>query len=116
MVESAKTGTLNLPQWNPKTVPSNSVHRPVGPTQNGGARENKNEIFVDILERITMLMNSSGVVINSAIDGSIQMKSYLLGNPELKLALNEDIIVKGHNMSGGYGAVTLDDCNFHECV
>eukprot|EP00747_Dinoflagellata_sp_TGD_P071407 gnl/TRDRNA2_/TRDRNA2_157018_c0_seq1.p1 gnl/TRDRNA2_/TRDRNA2_157018_c0~~gnl/TRDRNA2_/TRDRNA2_157018_c0_seq1.p1 ORF type:complete len:442 (+),score=90.81 gnl/TRDRNA2_/TRDRNA2_157018_c0_seq1:80-1405(+) len=116
VVEAPKPG-LNLPQWNPRTVPSNAVHRPVGPTQNESQRNKKNEIFVDILERITVLMNANGFVVNSAIDGSIQMKSYLLGNPELKLALNEDIVIKGqHNSHGGYGAVTLDDCNFHECV
>lgn len=117
MVEAPKVG-LNLPQWNPRTVPSNAVHRPVGPTQND-SRNKKNEIFVDILERITVLMSSNGFVINSAIDGSIQMKSYLVGNPELKLALNEDIMIKGQQLGGhhgGYGAVILDDCNFHECV
>mmetsp|Transcript_65288 Transcript_65288/g.156041 ORF Transcript_65288/g.156041 Transcript_65288/m.156041 type:complete len:446 (-) Transcript_65288:79-1416(-) len=118
VVEQPKVG-LNLPQWNPRTVPSNAVHRPVGPTQNDSSRNKKNEIFVDILERITVLLSSSGFVVNSAIDGSIQMKSYLMGNPELKLALNEDIVVKGQapgGSHGGYGAVILDDCNFHECV
>merc|ERR1712032_1324132 len=100
-------------------VPSNAVHRPVGPTQNDSSRSKKNEIFVDILERITVLMSANGFVVNSAIDGSIQMKSYLAGNPELKLALNEDINIKNMQLggaSGGYGAVVLDDCNFHECV
>jgi len=117
VIETPKTG-LNLPQWNPRTVPSNAVHRPVGPTQND-SRNKKNEIFVDILERITVLMSANGFVVNSAIDGSIQMKSYLVGNPELKLALNEDIQIKNQNlggMHGSYGAVVLDDCNFHECV
>jgi AP-4 complex subunit mu-1 len=94
------------------------VHRPVGPTQNDSSRSKKNEIFVDILERITVLMSTNGFVINSAIDGSIQMKSYLMGNPELRLALNEDLVIKGQALGGhgGYGAVTLDDCNFHDCV
>merc|ERR1712190_427128 len=118
IVEQAKTG-LNLPKWNPRTVPSNAVHRPVGPTQNESRSKKKNEIFVDILERITVLMSANGFVVNSAIDGSIQMKSYLMGNPELKLALNEDINIKNQTLGGlhgGYGAVTLDDCNFHECV
>lgn len=117
VIEQSKP-TLNLPQWNPKTVPSNAVHRPVGPTQNDSTRNKKNEIFVDILERITVLMSANGFVVNSAIDGSIQMKSYLMGNPELKLALNEDIVIKGQSGGGygGYGAVILDDCNFHECV
>jgi AP-4 complex subunit mu-1 len=117
VVEQPKPG-LNLPQWNPRTVPSNAVHRPVGPTQNESSRNKKNEIFVDILERITVLMSANGFVVNSAIDGSIQMKSYLMGNPELKLALNEDLNIKNQQLGGygGYGAVVLDDCNFHECV
>lgn len=38
------------------------------------------------------------------------MKSYLLGNPALKLILNEDIVMADTNMPGG---VVLDDCNFH---
>uniref|UniRef100_A0A7S1F1S0 MHD domain-containing protein n=1 Tax=Noctiluca scintillans TaxID=2966 RepID=A0A7S1F1S0_NOCSC len=116
LVEAPKQG-LNLPNWNPRTVPSNAVQRPVGLTQNDSKRKKKNEIFVDILERITVLMSANGFVVNSAIDGSILMKSYLMGNPELKLALNEDIVVKGSGLNGGgYGAVTLDDCNFHECA
>mmetsp|Transcript_106345 Transcript_106345/g.300885 ORF Transcript_106345/g.300885 Transcript_106345/m.300885 type:complete len:442 (-) Transcript_106345:93-1418(-) len=117
VVDQPKT-MLNLPQWNPRTVPSNAVHRPVGATQNESSSK-KNEIFVDILERITVLMSANGFVTNSAIDGCIQMKSYLLGNPELRLALNEDINIKNQSLGGahgGYGAVVLDDCNFHECV
>jgi AP-4 complex subunit mu-1 len=47
------------------------------------------QIFVDILERLNVLFNANGFVLNSAIEGCIQMKSYLSGNPELRLALNE---------------------------
>lgn len=78
----------------------------------GGA--NKNEIYVDIVERLTILFNNTGYVVNSSIDGSILMKSYLSGNPELRLALNEDLVIGKGN--GSYGSVVLDDCNFHECV
>lgn len=75
---------------------------------------NKNEIYVDIVERLTLLFNANGYVVNSSIDGSILMKSFLSGNPELRLALNEDLVIgKG---TGQYGSVVLDDCNFHECV
>lgn len=55
------------------------------------SKTNQNEIFIDIYEKINILFNSSGYVINSSIDGCIQMKSYLLGNPALKLLLNDDI-------------------------
>jgi AP-4 complex subunit mu-1 len=43
------------------------------------------------------------------------MKSYLAGNPELRLALNEDLVV-GKNSGATYGSVVLDDVNFNDCV
>lgn len=43
------------------------------------------------------------------------MKSYLIGNPELRLVLNNDLTV-GRSAMGQQGSVILDDCNFHECV
>jgi len=85
--------------------------RPV--TKMGGKKGN-NEIFVDIFEKLSILFNSSGFVINSSIEGFIQMKSYLVGNPELRIALNEDLIVG--RQEGVSGRLILDDCNFNECV
>jgi AP-4 complex subunit mu-1 len=114
VVEASKGFLSSLPQMNPRTVSSSAVHRPVGPNANPGQKQ-KNEIFVDIIERITVLLNANGYVLNSCIDGSIQMKSYLQGQPELKLALNEDLAI-GRAATGTYGSVVLDDCNFHECV
>ena len=64
--------------------------------------KSRNEIFVDVVEKISVLFNSSMNVINSSIDGSIRMKSYLTGTPVLKLKLNSD--------------TRFDDYNFHECV
>jgi len=61
------------------------------------------------------LFNSNGLVINSSIDGVIQMKSYLHDNPDLRLVLNNDLQV-GRTITGPTGSVVLDDCNFHECV
>ena len=39
------------------------------------------------------MFDPNGVVLNSSIDGTIQMKSYLSGNPPLRLALNEDLVI-----------------------
>jgi AP-4 complex subunit mu-1 len=43
------------------------------------------------------------------------MKSYLAGNPELRLALNEDLVI-GSKGPGQYGSVSVDDMNFNDCV
>lgn len=46
------------------------------------------------------------------------MKSFLSGNPPLRIALNEDLVIGRDSRSGslGYGGVVLDDANFHECI
>jgi len=106
-----------------KTASAASVHKPVstaGDALGGsGAGARKNEIFVDILERINVLFSPNGYVLNSSVDGCIQMKSYLAGNPELRLALNEDLVIGslgGGSANGGeFGSVVLDDCNFNDC-
>lgn len=71
------------------TAPSSAITRPVSKITD--KKNMKNEIFVDIFEKLTVMFNSNGYVINSSIDGVIQMKSYLLGNPELRLVLNDDL-------------------------
>lgn len=43
-----------------------------------------------------------GYILTSEIDGTIQMKSYLTGNPEIKVGLNEDLTI-GRGSSGSYG-------------
>jgi AP-4 complex subunit mu-1 len=105
---------------NPKTASANAVHKPVISSVNVNGRKtsksDKNEIFVDILERLNILFSNNGYILNSTIDGCIQMKSYLAGNPELRLALNEDLIVGRNNGGGQYGAVVVDDINFNACV
>lgn len=113
VVEAVRQASFKVPQMNQKTTPSSSVHRPIAIGSQRNNRQQKNEIFVDILERLNVLFSANGYILNSSIDGCIQMKSYLSGNPELRLALNEDLVIgKGE----GYGSVILDDCNFHECV
>ncbi|GAU43476.1 hypothetical protein TSUD_243980 [Trifolium subterraneum] len=104
-----------------KRMPGIAVTKSVVATEPGGRR--REEIFVDIIEKISITFSSSGYILTSEIDGTIQMKSYLTGNPEIRLALNEDLTiggsqgpVSGYRSSSGSGAVILDDCNFHESV
>ena len=81
-------------------------------TQKSVADNRNNEIFVDGIERISVVFNSSGCVINSSIDGCIQMKSYLMGDPVLKLSLCDDVIV-GDNQNFG---IKLENYSFDKCV
>ncbi|CAJ1971678.1 unnamed protein product [Sphenostylis stenocarpa] len=104
-----------------KRMPGIAVTKSVVATEPGGRR--REEIFVDIIEKISITFSSSGYILTSEIDGTIQMKSYLSGNPEIRLALNDDLSIgrsqgagAGYRSSSGSGTVVLDDCNFHESV
>ncbi|KDP41471.1 hypothetical protein JCGZ_15878 [Jatropha curcas] len=105
-----------------KRMPGTAVTKSVVANEPGGRK--REEIFVDIIEKISVTFSSSGYILTSEIDGTIQMKSYLTGNPEIRLALNEDLTIgRGsgrsaydYRSSTGSGAVILDDCNFHESV
>ncbi|MBA0625756.1 hypothetical protein Godav_003527 [Gossypium davidsonii] len=104
-----------------KRMPGTAITKSVVANEPGGRK--REEIFVDIIEKISVTFSSSGYILTSEIDGTIQMKSYLTGNPEIRLALNEDLSIGRGGESAndcrssyGSGAVILDDCNFHESV
>lgn len=104
-----------------KRMPGTAVTKSVVAHEPGGRK--REEIFVDIIEKISVTFSSSGYILTSEIDGTIQMKSYLTGNPEIRLALNDDLSIgRGgrsiydYSGSSGPGSVILDDCNFHESV
>lgn len=42
------------------------------------------------------------------------MKSFLTGEAEIRLGLNEDLTIGREERRRGSGGVILDDCNFHE--
>ncbi|KAH7289566.1 hypothetical protein KP509_30G009100 [Ceratopteris richardii] len=99
-----------------RRMPGTAVTKSVVANEPGGKK--REEIFVDIIEKISVTFSSSGYILTSEVDGTIQMKSYLTGNPEIRLALNEDLSIGSgeYGGSGGMGMVMLDDCNFHESV
>jgi len=80
-----------------------------------GIKHKKNEIFLDVVERLNLLVSASGSVLHSEIVGAIKMKSFLSGTlascaicvsvrvvtsrgscptgmPELKLGLNDKVL------------------------
>ena len=75
----------------------------------------RNELFIDIIEKITVLYNSKGNLVNCGIDGYIKMKSYLKTNPELKIILSDDFRIS-NNKNNNYMSSTIpciSDYNFH---
>ncbi|KFY61798.1 hypothetical protein V496_04886 [Pseudogymnoascus sp. VKM F-4515 (FW-2607)] len=90
----------------------------------------KNEAFVDVIEDVNLLMSATGTVLRADVNGQIVMRAYLSGTPECKFGLNDRLLLDGDGLSSlpsgnrlgskatkaAAGSVTLEDCQFHQCV
>ena len=83
-----------------------------------GIKHKKNEIFLDVVEKLNLLVSANGTVLHSEIMGAVKMKSYLSGMPELKLGLNDKLMFEatGRASQAKGKAVELEDIKFHQCV
>lgn len=92
-----------------------------------GIQYRKNEAFLDVVESVNLLVSPTGQVLRSEILGSVQMKCYLSGMPELRLGLNDRVIfdhqanTTGQSISSGSAvrggkAIEMEDVKFHQCV
>jgi AP-1 complex subunit mu len=52
-----------------------------------GIKYKKNEVFLDVIEKLNMLVAVNGNVIKSEIIGQLKVKCLLYGMPELKLGI-----------------------------
>ncbi|KAK2800676.1 hypothetical protein FQN50_008060 [Emmonsiellopsis sp. PD_5] len=88
----------------------------------------KNEAFVDVIEDVNLLMSATGTVLRADVNGQIVMRAYLSGTPECKFGLNDRLLLDNGDHGGSRpdgktratraaaGSVTLEDCQFHQCV
>ncbi|XP_054028981.1 AP-4 complex subunit mu-1 isoform X3 [Dryobates pubescens] len=69
----------------------------------------RNEIFVDVVERLTVVIAANGTPMKVDVQGEIRLKSFMP-------SCGEEFCV-GKSELRGYGTpVRVDDCSFHSCV
>ena len=86
-----------------------------------------NELYVDIFERLTVMLNTQGEMLSSSIDGSIFMRSFLSGCPPVRMLLAQNLLVgkdtpipvvqdtEGKTLTAD-DFIIVDDMNFHDCM
>ncbi|NXX80725.1 AP1M2 protein, partial [Urocolius indicus] len=57
-----------------------------------GIRYKKNEVFIDVIEAVNLLVSANGSVLLSEVVGTIKLKVFLSGMPELRLGLNDRVL------------------------
>jgi hypothetical protein len=84
-----------------------------------GIKHKKNEIFLDVIEKLNILVSANGTVLRSEILGQLKMKSFLSGMPELKLGLNDKVLMDSSGRATvdparAAKSVDLEDIRFHQ--
>lgn len=92
-----------------------------------GAKRKLNELYVDIYERLNVMLACDGTVLSQSIDGSLTMRSYLNGCPPVRMLLSQNLLVgkdtpipvvqdeTGRTLSAE-DFIIVDDMNFHQCM
>lgn len=78
-----------------------------------GIKHAKNEIFLDVIEKLNLLVSANGNVLRSEILGTVRMKSFLSGMPELKLGLNDKVLFEMTGRTSRGKLIELEDIKFH---
>jgi len=76
---------------------------------------------LDVIEKVHLLVASNGQVVKSEVAGTLKLKTYLSGIPELKLGLNDKVLFDQINAQQTNPrlkkhGVEMEDVHFHQCV
>lgn len=114
LFELSNIGLFGADTQQSKVAPGHAASRPVV----GGncTQGSKTEIFVDVIERLTVVIAANGGLLKADVQGLVRLKCFLPGTTEIRIGLNEEFSV-GKAEIRGYGtAVRVDECSFHQSV
>lgn len=87
--------------------------------RNKDIKYRRNEIFLNIQEKVHVLMNYNCEVIRAYVDGTVNMKTHLSGMPECRFGFTDNCELLGSTKSNDDiypGDVIIEDTKFHQCV
>ncbi|XP_066507087.1 AP-4 complex subunit mu-1 isoform X2 [Hoplias malabaricus] len=114
LFDLSNVGLFGAETQQSKVAPSAAASRPIMShhSEQGG----KNEIFVDVVERLSVVIGSNGVLMKADVEGEIRVKCFLPTCSEMRIGLNEEFSI-GKSQLRGYGtSVHVDECSFHQSV
>ena len=89
------------------------------PWRKKGIKHTKNEIYMDVVEKVYCLVNANCNTVYSEVRGSVKVKCNLSGMPICTLGLNDKAyfeVIGKYNESMSNKTIEMDDIKFHNCV
>nr|XP_028591584.1 AP-4 complex subunit mu-1 isoform X3 [Podarcis muralis] len=114
LLDLSTVGLFGADTQQSKVAPSCAAARPVLSLR--GEQSSRPEVFLDVVERLTVIIAANGTPMKTDIQGEIHLKSFFPGCSEMRVGLTEEFCV-GKTELRGYGTtVRVDECSFHSSV
>ncbi|XP_053099792.1 AP-4 complex subunit mu-1 isoform X2 [Hemicordylus capensis] len=114
LLDLSTVGLFGADTQQSKVAPGCAAARPVLPLR--GEQGARSEVFLDVVERLTVIIAANGTPMKTDVQGEIRLKSFFPGCSEMRIGLTEEFCV-GKTELRGYGtAVRVDECSFHSSV
>ncbi|XP_073730316.1 AP-4 complex subunit mu-1 [Misgurnus anguillicaudatus] len=114
LFDLSNVGLFGAETQQSKVAPSVAASRPIMSSR--GEQGGKNEIFVDVIERLSVVIGSNGILMKADIQGEIRIKCFLPTCAEMRIGLNEELNIGKSQLKGYSSAVRVDECRFHQAV
>nr|XP_041568190.1 AP-4 complex subunit mu-1 isoform X1 [Taeniopygia guttata] len=114
LLDLGSVGLFGAETQQSRVAPGAAAARPLPPAR--GDQPPRPELFVDVLERLSVVIAANGSPLKVEVQGEIRLKSFLPPGTELRIGLTEEFCV-GKSELRGYGTpVRVDECSFHSSV
>ncbi|XP_032111136.1 AP-4 complex subunit mu-1 isoform X4 [Sapajus apella] len=124
LFDLSSVGLFGAETQQSKVAPSSAASRPVLSSRSDQSQ--KNEVFLDVVERLSVLIASNGSLLKVDVQGEIRLKSFLPSGSEMRIGLTEEFCVGKSELRGvrrevslfpGYGpGIRVDEVSFHSFV
>ncbi|XP_060710477.1 AP-4 complex subunit mu-1 [Hemiscyllium ocellatum] len=114
LFELSNIGLFGADTQQSKVAPSIAASRPVFAMRTEEGL--KTEIFVDVIERLTVVIGANGSLMRADVQGEVRMKCFLPSSTEIRMGLNEEFSIGKADIRGYAAAVKVDECSFHQSV
>ncbi|XP_003978304.1 AP-4 complex subunit mu-1 [Takifugu rubripes] len=113
LFDLSNVGLFGAETQQSKVAPSSAATRPIQCSREQGG---KSEIFVDVIERLSVVIGSNGVLMKADVEGEVRVKCYMPSCSEIRIGMNEEFSIGKAQLRGYGAAVHVDECSFHQSV
>ncbi|KAM5173101.1 AP-4 complex subunit mu-1 isoform 1-T1 [Mantella aurantiaca] len=114
LLDLSSVGLFGAETQQSKVAPSSASSRPVLSSRNQLSEQN--EIFLDVIERMTVAIGTNGTLLKADVQGELRLKNFYPNCSELRIGVSEEFCVGSSELRGYGSAVRVDSCQFHESV